>query len=229
MKKLTLLLVFLISTNFALAQNIAFEQVGIKVQPGKASFVLDLLDDFYGNIEKPDNVSISLNRIYFKPEGTEATHYLLFSGSVEGLAALRKIRGGDKYSIFNSNILEFAEVVSVTGGTTLLRINTDKSKEQTYQVWKWRVEDAPSFAAAFSDLIKAFPQEGYLSLGQFTHGISADGESHYVYTTHKDYASALSWGPKTESQQQAFVKFQKSTSEYSNFLGTMTLYRMKSW
>jgi len=229
MKKLTLLLLFLISTNFSLAQNIAFEQVGIKVQPGKASFVLDLLDNFYGNIEKPDDVSISLNRIYFKPEGTEATHYLLFAGSVEGLAALRKIRGGDKYSIFNSNILEFAEVVSVTGGSTLLRINTDKSKEQTYQVWKWRVEDAPSFAAAFSDLIKAFPQEGYLSLGQFTHGISSDGESHYVYTTHKDFASALSWGPKTESQQQAFVKFQKSTSKYSDFLGTMTLYRMKSW
>jgi len=229
MKKLTLLLLFLISTNFSLAQNIAFEQVGIKVQPGKASFVLDLLNNFYGNIEKPDDVSISLNRIYFKPEGTEATHYLLFAGSVEGLAALRKIRGGDKYSIFNSNILEFAEVVSVTGGSTLLRINTDKSKEQTYQVWKWRVEDAPSFAAAFSDLIKGFPQEGYLSLGQFTHGISSDGESHYVYTTHKDFASALSWGPKTESQQQAFVKFQKSTSKYSDFLGTMTLYRMKSW
>jgi len=229
MKKLFLFLGFLSFINLSFSQNITFEQVGIKVEPGKASYVLNLLDDFYGSIEKPDNVSISLNRIYFRPEGTEATHYLLFAGSVEGLAALRKIRGGDKYSIFNSNILKFAEVVSVTGGSTLLRINPEKSSENTYQVWKWRVEDAPSFAAAFSDLIKAFPQEGYLSLGQFTHGTSTDGESHYVYTTHKDYASALSWGPKTEAQQQAFVKFQKVTSKYSNFLGSMTLYRMKSW
>ena len=228
MRKLTLLL-FIISANFALAQNITFEQVGIKVQPEKASYVLDLLDDFYGNIEKPENVSISLNRIYFKPEGTEATHYLTFAGSVEGLASLRKIRGGDKYSIFNSNILKFAEIVSVSGGSTLLRNNIEKSSENTFQVWKWRVEDAPSFASAFTDLIKAFPQQGYLSLGQFTHGISSDGESHYVYITHKDYAAALNWGPKTASQQEAFIKFQKITNKFSNFLGSMTLYRMKSW
>jgi len=228
MRKLTLLL-FIISANFALAQNITFEQVGIKVQPEKAAYVLDLLDDFYGNIEKPENVSISLNRIYFKPEGTEATHYLTFAGSVEGLASLRKIRGGDKYSIFNSNILKFAEIVSVSGGSTLLRNNLEKSSENTFQVWKWRVEDAPSFASAFTDLIKAFPQQGYLSLGQFTHGISSDGESHYVYITHKDYAAALNWGPKTASQQEAFIKFQKITNKFSNFLGSMTLYRMKSW
>jgi len=228
MRKLTLLL-FIISANFALAQNITFEQVGIKVQPEKASYVLDLLDDFYGNIEKPENVSISLNRIYFKPEGTEATHYLTFAGSVEGLASLRKIRGGDKYSIFNSNIFKFAEIVSVSGGSTLLRNNLEKSSENTFQVWKWRVEDAPSFASAFTDLIKAFPQQGYLSLGQFTHGISSDGESHYVYITHKDYAAALNWGPKTASQQEAFIKFQKITNKFSNFLGSMTLYKMKSW
>ena len=229
MKKLLLLFVFLFTANFATSQNIAFEQVGIKVQPGKAAFVLDLLDDFYGNIEKPENVSISLNRIYFKPEGTEATHYLSFAGSVDALAALRKIRGGDTYSIFNSNILQFAEVVSVSGGSTLMRTNIEKSGERTYQVWKWNVEDAQGFAAAFMDLMKAFPQQGYLSLGQFTHGVSTDGESHYVYTTHKDYAAALNWGPKTQAQQEAFVKFQKTTNKISNFLGTMTLYRMKSW
>ena len=229
MKKIFIFFGFVFFINLSFSQNISFEQVGIKVEPGKAPYVLNLLDEFYGNIEKPNNVSISLDRIYFKPEGTQATHYILFAGTVEGLAELRKIRKGDTYSIFNSNILKFAEVVSVTGGSTLFRINPEKSSENTFQVWKWRVEDAPSFASAFTELIKAFPQEGYLSLGQFTHGISTDGESHYVYTTHKDYASALSWGPKTEMQQEAFVKFQKATSKYSNFLGTMTLYRMKSW
>ena len=45
-----------------------------------------------------------------------------------------------------------------------------------------------SFATEFSSLIKAFPQQGYLSLGQFTHGTGSDGESHYVYTTHENYA-----------------------------------------
>ena len=228
MKKIILLL-FLATTNLIVAQNITFEQVGLKVENGKAGFVFDLLNDFYGSIEKPEGVNISLSRVYFKPEEVEATHFLTFSGSVEGLIALRKLRSGAEYLAFNDNILKFADLVSVTGGSTLMRMNVDKASENVFQVWKWRVEDAPSFAAAFTDLIKAFPQQGYLSLGQFSHGTSSDGESPYVYTTHKDYGAALSWGPKTQAQQQAFIKFQKLTNKYSDYLGSMTMVRLKSW
>jgi len=60
MKKLFLFLGFILFINPTFSQNIAFEQVGIKVEPGKAPYVLNLLDDFYGSIEKPNNVSISL-------------------------------------------------------------------------------------------------------------------------------------------------------------------------
>ncbi len=228
MKKIMFLLLFAAS-NLAFAQNISFEQVGIQVESGSSAYVLDLLDGFYGNIEKPEGVNISLNRVYFKSEEVKATHYLTFTGSVEGLAELRKIRGGSVYSSFNSNILKFGKVVSVSGGSTLMRMNLAKAGLPVVQVWKWRVEDSPSFAAAFTDLIKAFPQMGYLSLGQFTHGISSNGESHYVYTTHEDYGSALGWGPKTKTQQEAFVKFQKLTNKYSIFLGSMTLVNVKSW
>jgi hypothetical protein len=228
MKKVIFLLLFAAS-NLIIAQNIAFEQVGIQVDPGNGSYVLDLLDDFYGNIEKPEGVNISLNRVYFKPEGVEATHYLTFTGTVKGLAALRKIRGGSKYSTFNTNILKFGKVVSTVGGSTLMRMNLDKAALPVVQVWKWRVDDALSFAGAFSNLIKGFPQEGYLSLGQFSHGTSSDGETHYIYVTHEDYEAALGWGPKTQQQQETFVKFQKATNKYSNFLGSMTLMNVKTW
>ena len=157
MKKVIFLLLFAAS-NLIIAQNIAFEQVGIQVDPGNGSYVLDLLDDFYGNIEKPEGVNISLNRVYFKPEGVEATHYLTFTGTVKGLAALRKIRGGSKYSTFNTNILKFGKVVSTVGGSTLMRMNLDKAALPVVQVWKWRVDDVSSFAGAFSNLIKGFPQ-----------------------------------------------------------------------
>ena len=206
MKKIILLLL-LATTNTIVAQNIAFEQVGLKVENGKAGFVFDLLNDFYGSIEKPDGVNISLNRIYFKPEEVEATHFLTFSGSVEGLTALRELRSGAEYLAFNDNILKFADLVSVTGGSTLMRMNVEKANENVFQVWKWRVEDAPSFAGAFTDLIKAFPQQGYLSLGQFSHGTSSDGESHYVYTTHKDYGAALAWGPKLKLNKKHLSNF----------------------
>ena len=111
--------------------------------------------------------------------------FFTFTGPVEGLAKLREMRGGDKYSLYNSNMLRHAEVISTTAGTTLIRMNLDKSSQPIAQVWRWRVEDPASFATEFSSLIKAFPQQGYLSLGQFTHGTGSDGESHYVYTLTK--------------------------------------------
>ena len=70
MKKIIFLILF-IASNLLVAQNIAFEQVAIKVEPGKGQYVLDLLDSFYGNIDKPEGVSISLNRVYFKSEDVE--------------------------------------------------------------------------------------------------------------------------------------------------------------
>ena len=63
MKKLFLFLGFLFFINPTFSQNIAFEQVGIKVEAGKASYVLNLLDDFYGSIEKPDNLQFQLKNI----------------------------------------------------------------------------------------------------------------------------------------------------------------------
>ena len=168
MKKIIFLILF-IASNFLVAQNIAFEQVAIKVEPGKGQYVLDLLDSFYGNIDKPEGVSISLNRVYFKSEDVEATHYLGFSGSLEGLAALRKIRDGDKYLLFNSSILGFGNIVSVVGGNSIMRMNVSDRGEAIAQMWKWRVDDPGSFVKEFTDLIKGFPQEGYLSLGQFSH------------------------------------------------------------
>ena len=228
MKKI-LFILFLAISNFIVAQNIAFEQVAIKVKPGSGGQVLSLFNDFYGSIEKPEGVYIRLSYINFKPQDIEATHFLTFTGPVEGLAKLREMRGGDKYSLYNSNMLRHAEVISTSAGTTLIRMNLDKSSQPIAQVWRWNVEDPASFATEFSSLIKAFPQQGYLSLGQFTHGTGSDGESHYVYITHENYAGALGWGPKTQAQQQAFLKFQKATTKYSDFLGSVTMSNVKTW
>ena len=47
--------------------------------------------------------------------------------------------------------------------------------------------------------------------------------------THDDYESALGWGPKTPQQQEAFAKFGKNTSKYSDFHGTVTMVNLKNW
>ena len=228
MKKI--IFIFLLFFSFSLsAQNIVWEQVGLKVNQGSSNFVLELIEGFYTSIDKPEGVAISLDAVMFKPEGYEATHFLTFAGSVEDLAKLRELRSGSVYMEYNQNMLKFSKITSITSGSTLMRMNLDKGNYPIAQLWQWNVKDPEVFMNEFISLTKSFPQDGYLSIGRISQGSGPDGESHYIYTTHKDYGSALSWGPKNEKEQAAFVKFQKKTNPTSDYLGTVTVRNVKSW
>jgi len=228
MKKI--IFIFLLLFSFSLsAQNIVWEQVGLKVNQGSSNFVLELIEGFYTSIDKPEGVAISLDAVMFKPEGYEATHFLTFAGSVEDLAKLRELRSGSVYMQYNQNMLKFSKITSITSGSTLMRMNLDKGNYPIAQLWQWNVKDPEVFMNEFISLTKSFPQDGYLSIGRISQGSGPDGESHYIYTTHKDYGSALSWGPKNEKEQAAFVKFQKKTNPTSDYLGTVTVRNVKSW
>ena len=228
MKKI--IFIFLLVFSFSLsAQNIVWEQVGLKVNQGSSNFVLELIEGFYTSIDKPEGVAISLDAVMFKPEGYEATHFLTFAGSVEDLAKLRELRSGSVYMQYNQNMLKFSKITSITSGSTLMRMNLDKGNYPIAQLWQWNVKDPEVFMNEFISLTKSFPQDGYLSIGRISQGSGPNGESHYIYTTHKDYGSALSWGPKNEKEQAAFVKFQKKTNPTSDYLGTVTVRNVKSW
>ena len=228
MKKIIFIFLLLISFSLT-AQNIFWEQVGLKVNQGSSNFVLELVEEFYTSIEKPEGVAISLDAVMFKPEGYEATHFLTFAGSAEDLAKLRELRSGSVYMQYNQNMLKFSKITSITSGSTLMRMNLDKGNYPIAQLWQWNVKDPEVFMNEFISLTRSFPQDGYLSIGLISQGSSPDGESHYIYTTHKDYGSALSWGPKNEKEQAAFVKFQKKTNPTSDYLGTVTVRNVKSW
>ena len=224
-----LLFLFVLFTQLSFSQNIVWEQVGLNVETGKEAYVLELIDDFYTSIDIPNGVSISLDAVWFKPEGIETTHYISFSGSVDGLAKLKALRSGENYDKYNIETDKFCAITSISGGSTVNRWNVENYSYPISQLWRWNVKDPAVFVEEFMKLVNEFPQEGYLSIGQITQGTGDNGESHYVYTTHKDYATAISWGPKTKKQQEAFIKFQQLTYPISNFLGTITMYRVKSW
>ena len=228
MKKIIFIFLLLISFSLT-AQNIFWEQVGLKVNQGSSNFVLELVEGFYTSIQKPEGVAISLDAVMFKPEGYEATHFLTFAGSAEDLAKLRDLRSGSIYMQYNQNMLKFSKITSITSGSTLMRMNLDKGNYPIAQLWQWNVKDPEVFMNEFISLTNSFPQDGYLSIGRISQGSSPDGESHYIYTTHRDYGSALSWGPKNEKEQAAFVKFQKKTNLTSDYLGTVTVRNVKSW
>tara|TARA_Y100001935_G_scaffold30936_1_gene24283 strand:+ start:141 stop:833 length:693 start_codon:yes stop_codon:yes gene_type:complete len=229
MKKI-LLFIFL-ACNFVVAQqNITFEQVGLKVEAGSEGYVLDLVDGFYSSINLPDGVSVILDYVAFKSHEIEATHYLSFVGSVEGLTELRKMRSGADYSEYISEMQKFGSITSSNAGSTLIRTGLNKRNGHTYsQTWQWRVDNPAVFAAAFQALMKGYSHPGYVSLGQISHGQSSDGESHYVYASHKDYGAALTNNIDTKKEQEAFAKFQQTIAPISTYFGSRTLMNIKTW
>ena len=229
MKKI-LLFIFL-ACNFVVAQqNITFEQVGLKVEDGSAGYVLDLVDEFYSSIDLPDGVSVILDYVAFKSHEVEATHYLSFVGTVEGLAELRKLRSGEAYTRYNDEMGRFGSIVSSNVGSTLIRTGLDKRDGHKYsQSWQWRVDNPAVFAGAFQAFMKVYRHPGYVSLGQISHGQSSDGESHYIYATHKDYGAAITNNIDTKKEQEAFAKFQQTIAPISTYFGTRTLMNIKTW
>ena len=106
----------------------------------------------------------------------------------------------------------------------------DKRKgHKSIQLWNWRVANPKVFASAFLELMKVYNHPGYAALGQFSHGISSNGESHYIYASHKDYGAAITNNIDTKKEQAAFAKFQQTIAPISTYFGTRTLMNIKTW
>ena len=92
MKQLfTFILVTLMAVTHA--QTLTWEQTGIKVPAGNADAVVALVDGFYSSIDFPEGVSLELSAVSFSGENQKATHHLQYSGTSEGLAAMRNLEG----------------------------------------------------------------------------------------------------------------------------------------
>jgi hypothetical protein len=231
MKKFLLVLgVFALNLSSLSAQDqLVWNQVGIEVNDGYGSDLVDLLDSFYGSIDLPEGVSISLTQVYHSDEEHKATHYLTFSGTAAGLTELRQLRSGAEYDNYSTNFSKYGQTISNSIGSSVIRLNTDSTDGNIAQVWEWRVEDVFAFVDAFNRMTSVWSPDGYLSLGAITGGQSVEGESHYVYTTYSGYQEMLEFGPKTEEEQAAFFNFIKETDAYSEFKGTFSMFNVKSW
>ena len=164
MKQLfTFILVTLMAVTHA--QTLTWEQTGIKVPSGNADAVVALVDGFYSSIDFPEDVSLELSAVSFSGENQKATHYLQYSGTSEGLAAMRNLRGGTEYDLYSAKLSTLCEIVSAQSGKGLIRYNTDKGDGKNSQLWTFSVKDAEKFAKAFVTLNESFYPKGYVSIG----------------------------------------------------------------
>ena len=231
MKQFFTILITLFSLTITFGQDqITWNEVGVVAKEGYANNIIQTMDNFYGNIEMPEGVSVSLTAVYHSDENHKATHYLNFAGTIEGLVELRQLRSGPDYSEYTSEFSKYGKTISNSHGKTFIRIPGSEGDEATFaQVWEWRVEDQGAFVEEFNKMIEVWKPEGYLSLGGIFGGQSIEGESHYIYTTYNTYEEMLSFGPKTPREQKAFEDFIKNTDPISEFKGTYSVVNVQTW
>ena len=110
MKQLFIFILMLLMT-MANAQTITWEQTGIKVPAGNVDAVVLLIDGFYSSIDFPEGVSLQLSAVSFSGESQKATHHLQYSGTSEGLAAMRTLRGGTEYDLYTAKLYTLCEII----------------------------------------------------------------------------------------------------------------------
>ena len=231
MKKYLTIAITLFALTIAFGQDqITWNEVGVVAKDGYANNIVQTMDDFYGNIEMPEGVSVSITAVYHSDENHKATHYLNFAGTIEGLVKLRELRSGADYDEYTSEFSKYGETISNSHGKTFIRIPGSEDDEANFaQVWEWRVEDQAAFVEEFNKMVNVWKPEGYLSLGGIFGGQGIEGESHYIYTTYNTYEEMLSFGPKTAKEQKAFEEFIKNTDAISDFKGTYSVINVQTW
>ena len=231
MKKYLTIAITLFALTIAFGQaQITWNEVGVVAKDGYANNIVQTMDNFYGNIEMPEGVSVSITAVYHSDENHKATHYLNFAGTIEGLVKLRELRSGTDYDEYTSEFSKYGETISNSHGKTFIRIPGSEDDEANFaQVWEWRVEDQAAFVEEFNKMVKVWKPEGYLSLGGIFGGQGIEGESHYIYTTYNTYEEMLSFGPKTAKEQKAFEEFIKNTDAISDFKGTYSVINVQTW
>ena len=231
MKKFLTIAITLFALTITFGQDqITWNEVGVVAKDGYANNIVQTMDNFYGNIEMPEGVSVSITAVYHSDENHKATHYLNFAGTIEGLVKLRELRSGTDYDEYTSEFSKYGETISNSHGKTFIRIPGSEDDEANFaQVWEWRVEDQAAFVEEFNKMVKVWKPEGYLSLGGIFGGQGIEGESHYIYTTYNTYEEMLSFGPKTAKEQKAFEEFIKNTDAISDFKGTYSVINVQTW
>ena len=85
MKKFIITLLLFITFSINAQNNIAWNQVGVVANDGYGSDLAETMDKFYGSIEMPENASVQLLAVYHNSPDHKPTHYINYSGTVEGL------------------------------------------------------------------------------------------------------------------------------------------------
>ena len=217
MKK-TLLFFSLLASSFLFSQNVYWYDVLLEVDSKDNNTVTNLVDDFYSNHNKSNEVTVEFSSIPLKGASENATHIISISSkSSKSLADFRNSLKGPAWDLYISKMNNYVKKARSAAGKDLYSIGS-YNDQPIGQAWVFKVENynLNTFVTAFTKLVNSIKFGGSVGVGQIIHGTD-NGETVYIYGTYSDLNSAFSFGPKNDGEVKAFSEFSKAIkgSEYS--------------
>ncbi len=224
MKKL-LFSLFVFSICVLSAQEDYWTNYQVVVAPEEVETVYKLIDDYF-TANPADGVTVALWENHFNDHSNNSTHSLLFYGSLDAMGALYTRDGGAAWSLFLVKLNQHIEEgYSSRMGTLTARIG---DLDQEYPVQKYFIvhaEDGAVWDKAYNKHFKAHTPAGMLNMvGNFTSGVSPDGENRWVINGFKDFKGALGGGNALMTPDEKAAK-DKSWKEFLDTNGESHLVR----
>ena len=183
---------FLFATVTITAQEAYWTQYYVVIEPQEVSTVYKLMDDYF-TANAPEGVTVSLWENHFHDAGNNFTHSIGFSGSLEAMGNLYSNDGGAAWSLFLTQLNQHVKDGHSARMGTVMAQEGDFSQE--YPVQKYFIvhaDDGQKWNAAYMKVLKANTPEGAVGMmGNFTSGVSSDGENRWVIQGFKDFKTAI--------------------------------------
>ena len=191
MKKLiTSLLLFVVIAMSA--QESYWTNYTFVVAPENENVVFTLIDDYFKE-HKTEGVTVSMYANHFHDEDNSATHMIVFSGSLEALGGMYAADGGDAWDLLGARLDHHIKDGSGARMGTMIKAYGDI--EGDYPIQRYYildVEDAKAFEPALTKFNTDNKPEGRsVMMGNFTYGVSPEGETHWAIVAFKDFTGAI--------------------------------------
>jgi hypothetical protein len=197
----------------------------VVVEPQNVDMFYKLVDDYF-TANKSTGVTVSLYENHFNDNSNNFTHSIGFSGSLDALGNMYANDSGDTWKLFLVQLNQhIKEGHSARMGTRLAH-KGDLSLD--YPIQKYfivHVEDGEIWDKAYTKYINVnLPGDMLNMMGNFTSGVSPDGENRWVINGFKDFKSAMGGADAMRTDAQK-ASNKKAWKEFSDTNGESRLVR----
>ena len=198
------------------AQTNMFTSYTFNVEPKNEQTVLKLYNDYFGKKEHLiKGVAVSLYQNHFK-DNEDATHEVVFVGTPEAMGVAYDSPSDAGWKLFQSELSKYCKDVNSGSGTRLSSFGDESNTNYLVQdIIFQKITDSKLFKEKFdAHWSKNLPPNTRIGLGSISRRM-ADGTTHYVVISYKDFSTKFNFKPLNEDFQKEYANSVKEMRTYT--------------